>query len=994
MMKRWVLVLSLLLAVAAASVVAAWLLLPVWAKPWLAAAGLGDVDFVIERLSLGELSVSDIRFGTAQEQRLDRITVLFRPTDLLSGWSADSVLIEGADLRLVVDDDGIARLKGVSLPPPPSDSPDFRMPAIPAKAFELRAAHLRLEVPAENFSVLPDGAPTTTETGACSDNARMAPRSAEAQADLSLKAWLERTGAARLQADLSNGRGWLAGQPEALGQAVLTLERGRSGRFSGTGKLQLDLAGSSLTLDVLADRAPTGDSPLSFALNMNASDLDMAFLSSLAGLGVGFEGQVSVQARLEGLVPVDSKPLWRQVTASGWISVEMAGGGVGNLVADSSASIEADLSLSDNSLKILPLAPWELTGHLPGPDSASFFALSDAEGQSLLLTLGSNLSEQGVAGALHFLLEQPAWPRISGNAIGHAGRLPGKALELDLDRLKIDPISWTNGGLEIGSPGLDAQLGGTMPHLEGRVSGQLNVSGTFSGDKRLSGGEISLRGRLLYDDGTFILETEDCVPIKAAGLDLGEIRSLQPIELCAVQPQGRPLFRRDPTGTSSLELTLPTRPLALAIGRGPDPPKLTGTSPEASLSAVLGPGGGLRVAKLDTRGGRLELAAQATVLSDIELSLIQQESTSVTLGRAVASSLSSPPDFPVLDLAGKASGRLDGTMKFELAARGRKVPLKLLLKGEQDFGLAIGEMSYELSKIRFSPRGTQPVDIFPAVGKLIANAQGSLGLSGGISWVAGVPVGYSRLALSGLGFDAPGLRVRGIDTRLQRASRTLPSKLASQEIRIDLLDIGLPLRKGLIRFNARKAPAIRIEKIRFAWGGGTLKTKPFRLRLDRLSTEHSVVLELQGIRLDGLLRLTRIDALEGTGTLSGQLPLRIRGPQVGIDHGSISADGPGVLRYRPEHKPAFFQRSSQTEMLFNALQDFRYDSLSIGLNGRTRDDLQLKISLAGSNPDLYDGHPFKLNFNLSGELDTIVQRSLSVATFAERLGELISRYRR
>lgn len=111
-----------------------------------------------------------------------------------------------------------------------------------------------------------------------------------------------------------------------------------------------------------------------------------------------------------------------------------------------------------------------------------------------------------------------------------------------------------------------------------------------------------------------------------------------------------------------------------------------------------------------------------------------------------------------------------------------------------------------------------------------------------------------------------------------------------------------------------------------------------------------------------------------------------------VDQGLINAQAPGVLRYRPDNKPAFFEKNSETELLFKALQNFHYDSLAIGLNGKTRDDLQLTISLAGSNPDLYDGHPFKLSFNISGEIDTIIQRSLSIAKFAERFGDLMPSY--
>ena len=992
-MRRWLLILALLSSVVVGSMVTAWTLAPAWVKSRLAAAGLGDVDFVVDRLSFDRLSLSDIRFGLDQEQRVARLTVHFHPTRLLSEQFLDSVLIEGADLHFVSQDDQVPRLAGVSLSAGPGRKGEFRLPGVPASMFELRDSRLEFETGVGVFQVPLTGTLTQVKAGAWKLDSRIVLRYGAARADLALAGRLEPDGAIRVRADLSGAEARLPGWPEILGQGEVTLGWDGVGRFSSNGKLNLNAADSRLNLGVQANRAESADSPLAFALDMKAVDIDLAALGSLAGMGTGLDGQASWQIRLEGALPVDSAPQWREATANGRISMEVAGGGLDGVVAGTSLGIDADLSLSGASLQAAPIAPWELTGRFIGRNSSTSFGLSGADGQSLVLTLGSDPAGGTAVGAVDFLLNHgKPWPVISGTAFGRVEGAAQEALRFELDRMQIDPVAWNSDGLEIRTQKLNAQLSGTASRVEGRANAILGISGTFAGDNRITGGEVRLQGRLTYEEGTLAFEAEDCISLKVERLDLGRVRSPHPLALCARQPDGKPLLRLAPSGASSLELTLSNQSVALLIDREPSPIELAGTLTKADLSAVLDPTSGLGKVELTTQAGRLELPEQAVAISDIELSLVQTETATVTLTRAVAQSLTNPPNFPEMSLEGKAGGRFDGTMAFELLARGRELPLELSAMGEQNFPLAVGEMSYELDRIRFSLDGIQPGDIFPAVGKLIRKARGSLALSGGLSWVAGAPVGYSQLVLSDLGFDAPGLQVRGLNTRLKRADPAVRNRFDAQEIRVDLLDIGVPLRNGVIQFHTRKAPAIRIEKIRFSWGGGMVQTEPFDLRVDRLSAEHSVVLEFNEVQLSALLELIPIDGLQGKGVLSGLVPFRIRGSEVTVDHSSIKAVAPGVLRYRPESKPGFFNQSGETQLLFKALQDFRYESLAIGLNGRTRDDLQLSISLVGANPDLYDGHPFKLNFNITGELDTIIQRSLSVATFAEKLGELMSRY--
>ncbi|WP_133510575.1 intermembrane phospholipid transport protein YdbH family protein [Candidatus Thiosymbion oneisti] len=1095
-MKRRLRVLALslsALAAFAAALILAGVFLLDWAKGQLAASGLGDLDFAVEGLSPGRLSLSDIRFGLGREQNVERLTLLFHPIRLVRDQSLDKVLVEGAELRFISGDDGVPQLAGVSLPETPGHKANLKMPALPVASLELRASRLNLETGMGALRIPLRGTLTQIDVGAWALDAHLElqyqkkrgqeAHEQEARGALAVKGRLEQDGAAKLEVALAGAEGWLPEGLDTHGAGQASVEWNGGEQFSGTGSLAVHLAGSpvmlavqagktqgeafafALDLDaseldlaaldelaesgvglagraslqariegalpVLSERwleaasasgriflriedgalpgsaakavdevalevqaAKTQGKGLAFGLDLDASELDLAAPDELAESGVGLAGRASLQARIEGALPILSERWLEAASASGRISLRIQDGALPDLVAEASGALDLDLSLSEASLLAVPASPWEVTGRLVGLDPPAGFRLSDVAGHGLRLTASTDLARQTAAGAVGFALEVPSQPKIAGTVSGRVEQAPEDGFRFDLERLRLDPISWTHDGMEIRMGALDARLAGTASHMRGRVSTQLDVADVTYGGERLTGGEIELEGGLTHTDEGLVLAVKDCVSVRAKRLDLGGVRWLRPVDLCVRQARGRPLLRFDPTKqTWSLALTLPSHPAVLAVEHGQDDPlELAGTMPQARLSATFDPTTQALKLVLNTQGGHLKLAEQAVAVSDIRLALLQDRATSVTLQHAVATSLASPPDFPALVLAGKAKGRLDKTMAFELVARGRRVPFKLSAKGKHHFGLAIGELSYRLDKIRFSPQGLQPGDLVPALGKLISEARGSLAVSGGLSWIAGVPATHLRLALDDLGFDAPGLSVRGLNTRLRRAGRTVRNQLDTQEIRVDLLDIGIPLRNGLIRFHTREAPSVRIEQLDFTWGGGGVQIEPLALQFDQLAAEHSIVLKFEAIRLNPLLRLIPVDGLWGTGFLSGRVPLRIRGSEIAVDQGSISAETPGLLRYRPEEKPGFFDNSSETELLFEALRNFHYESLSIGLNGRTQDNLQLSISLAGANPDLYDGHPFKLNFNLTGELDTIIRRSLAIATFAERFGELMSRY--
>ena len=361
-MKRTIRVLALSLSIfaafAAVLIVAGVILLD-WAKGQLAANGLGAVDFAVAELSLDRLSLSDIRFGLGREQGLGRFTVFFRPTRLLRDRSLDKILVEGAELRFIPGDDGVPRLAGVSLPETPGDKAGLKMPALPIAGIELRASRLSLETDLEALRIPLRGTLTQADLGAWALDARLElhyweSHGQEARGELALRGRQEQDGATQLEVTLSGAEGWLPDGLDTLGAGQATLEWDGGEQLSGTGSLAVHLAGSPMMLAVQADK--TQDKGLTFALSLNASDLDLAVLDERAGLGAGLAGRVSLQTRIEGALPVLSEHWLEEASADGRISLRIKDGALPGLAAGAVGDIALEVRADKTQGKALAFA--------------------------------------------------------------------------------------------------------------------------------------------------------------------------------------------------------------------------------------------------------------------------------------------------------------------------------------------------------------------------------------------------------------------------------------------------------------------------------------------------------------------------------------------------------------------------------------------------------------------------------------------------------------
>ena len=236
--------------------------------------------------------------------------------------------------------------------------------------------------------------------------------------------------------------------------------------------------------------------------------------------------------------------------------------------------------------------------------------------------------------------------------------------------------------------------------------------------------------------------------------------------------------------------------------------------------------------------------------------------------------------------------------------------------------------------------------------------------------------------------------VGGVNGVVKLASLYPPVVPKGQTLAVKLLDVGLPLTDGTVRFGLTRGGRLDVERAEWNWAGGLVRAEPFEIAPDR--PEGTIELRAEGVHRGPLLNLAAVEGLDATGTVSGALPVRIGADAVHLDGGVLEADGPGTLRYDPAHPPGFLQgpEGSPTGLLMGALTDFRYDSLRATVDGRAGGDLQVAIAIRGANPAFYDGYPVALNLKVSGALDRILRQSLEAYRIPDAVRDRMTEFER
>ncbi|MBX3504556.1 MAG: YdbH domain-containing protein [Parvibaculum sp.] len=316
---------------------------------------------------------------------------------------------------------------------------------------------------------------------------------------------------------------------------------------------------------------------------------------------------------------------------------------------------------------------------------------------------------------------------------------------------------------------------------------------------------------------------------------------------------------------------------------------------------------------------------------------------------------------------------IDGPVTLDGSRAEGKFVLRSAVPAIRGARLANIDAHFDLSKgegrirangdLSFAPGRLEPHLILPVLGTTVMQ------VSGGLSYNADATLSRTALSTSGnatlrdVGLVTSAATLRGIDGELAFSRLVPPRTKGVQTITVRSIEAGVPLESGTIAFEADR-DGIRLVDARWPFADGRLTLTSSGASV--LADNTVFLLTVENVDLGKLLAIAEVPGLRATGHIGGRIPVMIRDGDPILVDGSLAALEKGVIVYRSEATDA--AQTEQTKLLTDALRNFHYTELSGGLSGNANGAVVLRLSLRGSNPDLYEGYPFAINVNVEGSL--------------------------
>ncbi len=343
------------------------------------------------------------------------------------------------------------------------------------------------------------------------------------------------------------------------------------------------------------------------------------------------------------------------------------------------------------------------------------------------------------------------------------------------------------------------------------------------------------------------------------------------------------------------------------------------------------------------------------------------------------------------DVNFRGEGRLKNSLvdfsgTFTLAKSGMQVAH---VTGKHDLDENTGGLTFEPTPLIFKPRQFQPGDLSPLlVGP--ANVTGRLDISGSASWSSGDFKASGVLDMKKLGFALAAAGVfEGVSGRIEVADLLNMKSAPGQKLTLDKVTLGLPIEKGEIDFALIGYDAIRLESAQWPFGGGFIRVDPQDFRFSS-EAQNRIVARAVNWDLAKLAEQFKLPDMKLQGIVSGEFPVVFTTGSAVIDHAKLKSVNPGVIQYSGSTGDAAAQADANSKMLFDALKDFRYEVLEVGLDGNLTGNMLLTLSVLGSNPDVMSGQPFRLNIGVDSALVPLLTSTMQrpdVRTAIEQVRE-------
>lgn len=566
-------------------------------------------------------------------------------------------------------------------------------------------------------------------------------------------------------------------------------------------------------------------------------------------------------------------------------------------------------------------------------------------------------------------------------ALSEQGRIEGHLADL-----LTGPVAVADFGLRLESDLLE------FSHSDGasRLGGTLSVRSDPGELGAFRWRSLATELRIVAEqdtEGAFLLDALDGSTIRVDGAEIDGLGAAD--DLLVVS--GTAKLDRSAGGDLSAEILMTSEtPLGLRARNGS---RTTLEWPNIAATMTMNPS---VVTRLDMAvdGGRLTLPALSVdpVTGTGSLEFGSDGTTgrfdiagwALTPRGALATQL--PEDLRRIRVGGTA--RLDGDrvgFQGAVAAGGYSVPARISHRtdtgvGSADLGpvvLALGDAEeFDLLSLVPIPDRIDPDAV-----------SGTVSSEATLSWRNGAPASAAaRIMLEDIRIEQPTLTVgpvRGdFAVDLLRGQLIEPATLDAE-----LVEVNLPLRDVSLTLSGPSDGTIRIDDLTAAVAGGEMVARAADIALNPLDGQ--VILDFSDMSLAELMTLAPVEGLAASAPISGSLPVRLGPEGLRIENGFLQATESGVLTYQPTQVPAFALDNAAVALLFNALEDFRFERLEARASGDPLGDLQLDLEFLGANPDLYGGYPFDISIGVNGPLFNVVGRTLSLNLSQDEVRDLI-----
>ncbi|MDP3091582.1 MAG: YdbH domain-containing protein [Nitrospira sp.] len=238
-----------------------------------------------------------------------------------------------------------------------------------------------------------------------------------------------------------------------------------------------------------------------------------------------------------------------------------------------------------------------------------------------------------------------------------------------------------------------------------------------------------------------------------------------------------------------------------------------------------------------------------------------------------------------------------------------------------------------------------------------------------------------------------GMAIQGINTTLdfdlqgfEQVRSSQPAVVTAAAIQTGVALTNVSVTADLQWVLSDPWPVLDLKDIQAGLFGGSV-TSP-GLRLAPATMPHRLVLSLRRCDLAKLLSLEQQKGLQGTGLLSGAIPLTVTAKGVSVKDGTVEAEAPGgVIRYQPSPESAALltDADSNVKLVAQALSNFQYTVLKAGVQYAEDGVMQLAVRLEGRNPDMKKSPPIHFNVNVQENIPALLQSLRLVQDIEESL---------